>query len=1161
MAASFIELHARSAFSFLRGASLPEDLVGRAAALGQRALGLCDHLGFAGSARAHQAAAAAGLRALVGTTLEVAVPGTTGGGPIAAELPLLCATRAGYSALCQLLTRQLARQAGEDRPPRGAGCGVAGRLPLGSPDQPAWEFVAAVPRGALVALTGDRDGPVCRALLRDDPRAAQAAAEALVAAFGAANVHVEIVRHGLRDEARLHRQLRDLAGHLRLPLLASNAPLHATRADRPLADAFACLRHHTTLDRAGTLLAPNGERHLRSAAAMAERFADLPEALANTRRLAARLEFTLEDLGYRFPSFRDPETGRALPRDEEARLLRQLTLAGAADRYGALTPPVRRQLDHELALIAKLGFAGYFLIVHELVRFARGQGILCQGRGSAANSAVCYALGITAVDPVGGGLLFERFLSENRRTWPDIDLDLPSGDQRERVIQHLFEAYAPHGAAMTANVITYRPRSAFREMTKVLGFPPCLADRFSDIRSSPRPADPREPDPAPDAGPPPAAADHGLFQQAGIPRSHPRFPALARLYQAVLRLPRHLGQHPGGMVICDAGLDRLVPLQPAAMPGRTILQWDKDDCEDLGIVKVDLLGLGMLAAIEDALHRCAARGRPVDLARIPKDDPAVFDLLCRADTVGTFQVESRAQMATLPIMKPRTFYDLAIEVAIIRPGPIVGDLVHPYLNRRNGREPVDCIHPAFEPILARTLGVPLFQEQVLRMAMTLAGFNGAEADELRRAMAFKRSDERMEAVTAKLRRRMGERGVAAGVQDKVAKAIGSFALYGFPESHAISFALIAYASCWLKVHRPAEFYAGLVNCQPMGFYSVNTLIQDARRHRIRVRPVSCVHSGWKTTVVDDAAIRLGLHRLKGLSRQTADRLLAARADAPFAGLADFLRRARPTKTERRLLATAGALNDLPGVAHRRDALWQAELPLREGEFQVSSVKCQVRDREDAYQPAPGPLETSNLKPDTPIETSNLKPETSPLMPMTGAERLAADLAAQGATTGPHPMRLWRGKFQVSSVKCQVRDREDAYQPAPGPLETSNLKPDTPIETSNLKPETPPLRASDLHALGHGAAVEVAGMVICRQRPGTARGHCFISLEDETGIANLFVPRATFHKFRLVITTEAFLLARGRLQRSEGDQPTVYTTDLQPLPGIDSALSAASHDFH
>ncbi len=1147
MAASFIELHARSAFSFLRGASLPEDLVGRAAALGQGALGLCDHLGFAGSARAHQAAATAGLRALVGTTLEVAVAGTTGGGPIAAELPLLCATRAGYSALCQLLTRQLARQAGEDHPPRAGGCGAAGRLALGSPDQPAWEFVAAAPRGSLVALTGDRDGPVCRALLRDDPRAAQAAAGALVAAFGAANVHVEIVRHGLRDEARLHRQLRDLAGHLRLPLLASNAPLHATRADRPLADAFACLRHHTTLDRAGTLLAPNGERHLRSAAAMAERFADLPEALANTRRLAARLEFTLEDLGYRFPSFRDPETGRALPRDEEARLLRQLTLAGAADRYGALTPPVRRQLDHELALIAKLGFAGYFLIVHELVRFARSQEILCQGRGSAANSAVCYALGITAVDPVGGGLLFERFLSENRRTWPDIDLDLPSGDQRERVIQHLFEAYAPHGAAMTANVITYRPRSAFREMTKVLGFPPCLADRFSDIRSSPRPGDPT--DPAPLLPSPRRAAPHPpntenfplatLFQQAGIPRSHPRFPALTRLYQAVLRLPRHLGQHPGGMVICDTGLDRLVPLQPAAMPGRTILQWDKDDCEDLGIVKVDLLGLGMLAAIEDALHRCAARGRPVDLAQIPKDDPAVFDLLCRADTVGTFQVESRAQMATLPIMKPRTFYDLVIEVAIIRPGPIVGDLVHPYLNRRNGREPVDCIHPAFEPILARTLGVPLFQEQVLRMAMTLAGFDGAEADELRRAMAFKRSDERMEAVTAKLRRRMGERGVAAAVQDKVAKAIGSFALYGFPESHAISFALIAYASCWLKVHRPAEFYAGLVNCQPMGFYSVNTLIQDARRHRIRVRPVSCVHSGWMTTVVDDAAIRLGLHRLKGLSRQTADRLLAARTDAPFAGLADFLRRTRPTRTERRLLATAGALNDLPGVAHRRDALWQAELPLREGELQVSSVKCQVRDREEAFRATPGPLQTSNLKLETP-----------PLIPMSGAERLAADLAAQGATTGPHPMRLWREKLQVSSFKCQVRDREEAFRATPGPL-----------ETSHLKLATPPYRASDLHALGHGAAVTVAGMVICRQRPGTARGHCFISLEDETGIANLFVPRATFHKFRLVITTEAFLLARGRLQRSEGNQPTVYTTDLQPLPGIDAALSAGSHDFH
>jgi error-prone DNA polymerase len=972
--------------------------------------------------------------------------------PDGSRFTVLCASREGYRSLSRHLTdKHLHPETAGEIAPRG---------------------------GDLIALTGDRDGPVCRRLLAGDRPGALAAAERLAGIFGRENVFVEVTRHGLRDDGRLVRELADLAAHLRLPLLASNAPLHAARGDRRLADAFACLRHHVPLDRAGRLLAANGERHLKSPREMAALFADLPEALANSQRLAERIGFTLENLNYRFPDFPDGG-GNPLSLPEQSSLLRRHAYAGAARRYGICSKKVKRQLEHELALISKLGFPGYFLIVHDLVEFARGRGILCQGRGSAANSVVCYALGITAVDPVGGGLLFERFLSENRKSWPDIDIDFPSGDRREEVIQHVFAKYGERNAAMTANVITYRAKSAFREMSKVLGFPPSVADRFSQGPSAFRGEGSRDEN---------ANKESDFDDRVAniLPPSHPRLAALSHLYHAVLGMPRHLGQHSGGMIVCDHGLDAVVPLQPATMAGRTVVQWDKDDCEDMGIVKIDLLGLGMLAAMEHALEIRTKRGQPVDLAMIPKDDPAVFEMLGRADTIGTFQVESRAQMATLPIMRPRTFYDLAIEVAIIRPGPIVGDLVHPYLNRRNGREAVDYIHPACEETLKRTLGVPLFQEQVLRMAMAVAGFSGAEADELRRAMAFKRSDERMERITEKLYLRMTERGIAADVQRKIVESIGSFAMYGFPESHAISFALIAYASCWLKVHHPAEFYAGLINNQPMGFYSVNTLIQDAKRHGMRVKPVSCLHSEVVTEVENDNTLRLGLRRIKGLAEATAVRIVAERERKGFASLEDFLTRARPSAKERRLLAQAGALNGLPEVTHRREALWQVELPLYD----------------DLLNAGPPPRAGFRTK-------------------LSAAERLSADFVTQGASTGPHPMRLWRVKTGSRNV----------------------------------------LRASDLKNMPHGLPVTEAGMAICRQRPGTAKGHCFISLEDETGIANLFVPKNTFHRLRLVITSEPFLLAEGRLQRSEGDQPTVYVTEVMPLAGISREQAAGSHDFH
>ena len=1013
----------------------------RAAELGYGSLAITDHDGFYGSARAHAAALDCGIRAVVGTTL-VQADGSF--------LPVLCATRRGYQAMSRHLTD------------RHLGKGVETGL---------WG-------GDVIALTGDREGPVVRHLLRDRKESALHAVEALVATFGRENVFVEIFRHALRDDARINRYLIDLAGHLKLPLLACNAPLHAAREGRLLADGFTCLRHHTSLDAAGLLLEANGERHLKSPQAMRELFADLPQALDNGRRIEERIEFTLENLGYRFPDFPDGQ-GNPLSQGEQCTLLRRFTYEGITKRYGRVPGKVKRQVEHELAMIQRLGFPGYFLIVRELVEFARGRGILCQGRGSAANSAVCFALGITAFDPVASGLLFERFLSDNRRSWPDIDIDFPSGDQREEVIQHVFRKYGERGAAMTANVITYRPKSAFREMSKVLGFPPSVADRFSQQGGEFRPEG------SDDAGEEEKKEISFEERMASLlPPSHPRLPALAKLYQMVLGMPRHLGQHSGGMIVCDRGLDAVVPLERATMPGRNVVQWDKDDCEDLGIVKIDLLGLGMLAAIEDALTICSQRGKPVDLAKIPKDDPAVYDLLCRADTVGTFQVESRAQMATLPIMQPRCFYDLAIEVAIIRPGPIVGDLVHPYLNRRRGYEPVDYIHPACEPILKRTLGVTLFQEQVLRIAMEVAGFTGAEADELRRAMAFKRSDAKMEQATIKLRARMTERGIAPDVQDKIAHSIGSFALYGFPESHAISFALIAYTSCWLKVHRTAEFYTGLINNQPMGFYSVHSLLQDAKRHGLKIRPVSCMLSAALTEVTGDREIRLGLQRIKGLRKETIDRIVAERNRRPFDCLQDFLERTSPNAKEKRLLAKAGTLNDLPEVGHRRDAMWQVELPLYG----------------DLLNPEQGP----------PV-----------LAMMTDAERLAADFAVQGASTGEHPMKLWR----------------------------------------ELHPEPRLPRASELKILPHGFPVRIAGMVICRQRPGTAKGHCFISLEDETGIANLFVNVKTFRKFKLTLVSEPFLLVEGRIQISEGGQPTVYVTGIDPLAGFDANHAARSHDFH
>ncbi|TLD69422.1 DNA polymerase III subunit alpha [Phragmitibacter flavus] len=1034
---AFVELHARSAFSFLRGSSSPEALVTRAAELGMGQMAVCDRDGVYGSARVHHKAGELGLRGLVGA--ELTMEDVT-------VLPVLVRTREGYQHLCRLLTRAKLRAAkGESRV--------------------LWDELAEH-AGGLLALSGDEEGPLARAMIGKDGKGdAPGVVEKLVRIFGRDHVAVEVQRHRLRKDKKRVDGLVELAERFGVPLMASNGVCYSRMNGRLLLDAFSCLRHHTTLDEAGLILAANSQRGLKSEAQMRELFADLPQAVDNTQRVADLLEFTLEDLGYEFPSYQVPEG------HDMASYLREVTYAGAGRRFPDVSEKVRRQLDKELALITKLGFSGYFLVIWDLVNFCRDEGILVQGRGSAANSAVCYSLSITNADPIAGQLLFERFLSEGRKTWPDIDLDLPSGEKRERVIQEVYRRFAPHGAAMTANVITYRGKSAMREMGKVLGLTPDVLSRFSDLFGHGDFAHTLE------------LKDH--LKRSGLPDGHPRLPALLKLYQAAYGLPRHLGQHSGGMVLCSQGLDGIVPLEPASMPGRVVVQWDKDDCEDLGIIKVDLLGLGMMAVIEETLATCRARGeaRTVELHRIPADDEKTYAMIQRADTVGVFQIESRAQMATLPRLKPKCFYDIVIATAIIRPGPIVGKMVHPFLNRRAGKEKVDYIADCFEPVLKRTLGIPLFQEQMLSMAMTVAGFSGSEAEELRRALSFHRSQDRMQKVMVKLRVAMDERRVDSHVQERIVQSIQSFAVYGFPESHAISFALLAYASAWLRAHRLAELTAALLNNQPMGFYSSSTLVSDARHHGLRVLPVCVVESAYACEVVDDETIRLGLKMLRGFSRKSAERLLMERSRMAWGSLDDLLLRCSLPRDERRVLAKAGALNALAG--HRRSALWEVE---REREVDLFSWK--QREAE--------------------ASVSNV------LEAMTPEERLEADYQAVALTVGVHPMRLMRASL-------------------PGVR-----------------------RAIELPRGQHGQLVTIAGLVICRQRPGTANGHVFISLEDETGIGNAFVPSALFEAQRLVINQESFLKIQGRLQIVD-EVTSVYALRVEALV-FESEVTAKSHDF-
>jgi error-prone DNA polymerase len=1084
----YIELHASSAFSFLHGASFPEQLAEVSAELSMPALALLDRNGVYGAQRFSVAARENNVRPIVGSELEMEDGGI---------LPVLVENRTGYKNLCELLTQaHLRSEKGK--------CAVRwNELPQFAEGLVAFLGSACVSRasdGVLAVANFSKPNKSTaswelykRSFRRDaetsrrdacGPQSFANRAKLLIDTFGHENIFVEIQRHLLRVEECINRPLVDLARANRLSILATNGVQYAKPYGREVLDVFTCIREHTHLDAAGKLLTQNAGRHLKSDREMRELFRDLPEAIENTSRLAERLTFPLENLGYEFPNYPVP-TGHTMDS-----FLRTIVWFGAQQRYAAISAKVKRQLEEELALISKLGFPGYFLIVWDIVNFCREHNIMVQGRGSAANSAVCYCLGITPVDPVSNHLVFERFLNENRKGWPDIDLDLPSGDRREAVIQEIYRRYGKHGAAMTANVISYRGRSAAREIGKALNFSPSILDRFSHLFAN---------------GDFPHTLDlESQIQQAGLSKEHPRMPAFVRLYQSIYGLPRHLGQHSGGMIICQNKLSSFVPLENASMPGRVVAQWDKDDCEDLGIVKVDLLGLGMMSVMQDAFELCRERGRPLDLAHIPNDDAATFDIMQNADTIGVFQIESRAQMATLPRMKPKCFYDVVIEVAIIRPGPIQGDMVHPYLARRARREPVTYFDPRLEPVLGRTLGVPLFQEQMLKIAMIMADFSGNEAEELRRALSFHRSEERMQKVSVKLRAAMERKGVAPDKIDKIIHSITSFALYGFPESHAISFAILAYGSAYLKVHRAPEFYASLLNNQPMGFYTPATIVKDAQRHGLKIKPVCVSQSDWRCTVVDDNTVRLGFCVVNGLRQEHAEELVRQREDRQFESLDDFKRRAPLSKDELRTLAELGALNCV--ADHRRAAMWAVEETLHDDLLGSAGASSAV----------------SRASPDTHRELFGGGAEKSgrgaraPLARMTMPERVRADYETMNLTTGPHPMKLLRESLP------------------------------------NI------WRASDLAQARHGATVQVAGNVICRQRPGTAKGFVFISLEDETGVSNAIVEPELFERFRLVITEEAFLLIEGEVQNSDG-VVLIKAREIRPL-AHEQLIGSESHDF-
>ncbi len=1036
----YAELTCRSNYTFLTGASHPDELVAKAHALGLSALALTDRDGLYGSVKAHLAAKEVGLKLLHGSQLTFTdAPGLT----------LLVKDLAGWRNLCRLVTR--GRTAG----------------PKGESSLP------------FSALDGHAEGLF--ALLSTPDSGAAARAREL---FGE-RLYLAVSRHlSAGDEQRV-QAMRRLGGALHLPLVAVNDVHTHDRARQRLQDVLVCIREKTNLSAAGRRLFPNAERTLKGPEEMAALFADLPEAVANTWAIARACTFRLDEIAYQFPE-EDLPVGHTA-----GSWLRELTLRGAKTRHGEVPAAVLSQIDRELKLIDELGYPGYFLTLYAIVQFARSRGILCQGRGSAANSVVCYCLEITAIDPVRMDLLFERFMSRERAEPPDIDVDFEH-ERREEVLQHVYEKYGRDRAAMVCEVITYRGRSSVRDVGKALGLSLDQVDRLAS--SIGRWSD---------------SVGKEALAELGMDASDPTLLMTVELAGQIEGFPRHLSIHTGGFAITKGPIYDLVPVENGAMDGRTVVQWDKDDIAAAGILKVDLLALGMLTAVAKSL--CTIReteGRELSLATIPSEDPATYAMLRDADSVGVFQIESRAQMNMLPRLKPKTFYDLVVEVAIIRPGPIIGNMVHPYLRRRDGVEPVVYPHEVFRPILERTLGVTLFQEQVMRLAVAAAGFSLGEADALRRAMGHKRSQEKFLQLKERFIEGLGRLGLTREQGEGVFKQFEGFAHYGFPESHSASFALIAYASAYLKRHHPAAFVCGLLNSQPMGFYAPHTLLEDARRHGVWPLAIDIQHSGYDSSLErapppsgapemplsrhapreQPFGVRLGLRMVRGL-REAAARQVeeVRRKGGPFTSLYDLWWRTRLSKPDLARLAAAGALASLsPGS--RREALWNVyALPENEGDL------------------------FARVKP---------PPESSPPLPsLSERERVVADYQAIGACIDAHPMQLLRASLAKAGVASTAQ----------------------------------------VQAMRPGRKVQVAGMAIVRQRPETAKGMFFMTLEDEQGFANIVTTPDVFARYRRVARTALFALVSGVVERT-GQVVNVKAESFKEI-GLGEALPVATRDFH
>ena len=1037
----FVELFARTHFSFLRGGSSPRSLIERAARLGYDAVGVADCDGLYGMVRALEAAEELGVRLVVGCELAI-------DDDALASLWLHVADHEGYKNLCRLLTLSHARH-------------PKGKARSDDEGVPRNQF-AGLP---LEAVCAHAEGLWCTA-----PASSRASASSLQSAFGE-RLSLAAWRHrDGDDDARIARVAR-LASETGIAVCATNRVLFAGQQDKPVFDVLHCIRQGVTLDEAGRALLPNAEAHLRSRATMEALFADHPAWLARSRVVADACRFSMRQLRYRFPC---ELSAPAFPGETPDEALRRLTAAGGQRRWpGGVPAGVAAQIDKELHLIAELQVAPYFLSVQTIVEIARSKDILCQGRGSAANSAVCYCLGITAVDPSRSSLLFERFLSLERREPPDIDVDFEH-ERREEVIQAIYDRYGRDRAAMVSEVISYRGKSALREVGKVFGLSLEQVDRLSGLVSWWDKLDETPPE---------------RVRACGFDPGDGRVRQVLAMAFALQGFPRHLSIHVGGFVLSAEPLVDVAPVEPATMPKRTVIPWDKDDLDTLGFFKVDVLALGMLTAIRKALamvnapHAGPLAATAIDhLARIPAEDPAVYDALCAADTVGVFQIESRAQMAMLPRLRPRRFYDLVVQVAIVRPGPIQGGMVHPYLRRRSGEEPVEMPHPSLAPILERTLGVPLFQEQVMQLAITGAGYTGGEADQLRRDMAAWRRNGKLARHRERLLEGFRTTGLTPEFAERLYQSIQGFGEYGFPESHAASFALLVYASSWLKVHHPAAFAAALINSQPMGFYSPETIVSDAERHGVDVLPARVDASDWDCTLEgDDRALRLGLRLVRGLGAEPGRRVEAARRARPFAGVEDMVSRAELSKRELSALAQAGGL--VAFGLERREAMWKVRAP---------------RER-DLFAGLP----LGDAMPQLPA--------------MSRAEQLVLDYASTGVAVGDHAMKVARPHLP-RSIKS----------------------------------------ARDLAATPHGTRVSTAGMVICRQRPGTASGVVFVTLEDETGFVNLIVWARTFDAFRHVITTSQMLVAHGKVER-QGEVLYVVPDRIEPLTLVE--VPAMSRDFH